>query len=367
MIKIRPATWHLTCGFRWRPESERIGDDEAALNAAATLGTVLVFVIRMDEGWRLLEDAITRARGTQPEAEAARGYRMIGSSALELVEYDRAERWLAEGVHYAESAELWKHRHYMASQLAHVRWATGQWDAAAQAAQHALADGRGGITTRITAQYVLGFVAMGRGDWSAADTLLREALAEGEHMAELRRLSPPLWGLAEAARCRGDYGTTLTLCERGYRASADVTGGAYLFPYLLTGVRAYLAHDDIDAAESWSDRTGAVLTARAIPGTLPAIDHCRGLVLLARGEVSAAHQALESASDLWQARRRFWEGTWARLDLAEAAAKARCRGEAAVLLDEARTTAATVGATTLADAADRLTALFDGGRPPGLR
>ena len=241
--------------------------------------------------------------------------------------------------------------------------ATGQWAAATQTAQQALADGRGGITTRITAQYVLGFLAMGRGDWTAADTLLREALAQGERMAELNRLSPPLWGLAETARCRGDYSTALTLCERGYQASADVTGAAYLFPYLLTGLRAYLAHGDVAAAESWSDRVGAVLTIRAIPGTLPAISHGRGLILLARGEVSAARQALESASEGWRARRRFWEGTWARLDLAEAAVKARRRGEAAVLLDEARTIAAAVGAATVVDAADRLAASFDPARP----
>ena len=94
---------------------------------------------------------------------------MIGSSASVLVEYDRAEHWLAEGVRYAEKVELWNHRHYMASHLAHVQWATGQWDAATQTAQQALADGRGGITTRITAQYVLGYLAMGRGDWNAAE------------------------------------------------------------------------------------------------------------------------------------------------------------------------------------------------------
>jgi DNA-binding CsgD family transcriptional regulator/tetratricopeptide (TPR) repeat protein len=353
----------ITHGELSRAESQRIGDDETALNAAATLGSVLVFAGRMDEGWQLLEDAIARARSTQQEAEAARGYRMIGSSASELMEYDRAERWLTDGIGYAEQVELWNHRHYMASHLAHVQWATGQWDAATQAAQHALADGRGGITTRITAQYVLGFLAMGRGEWSVADTLLREALAKGEQMAELQRLSPPLWGLAEAARCQGDYGTTLMLCERGFQASADVTGAAYLFPYLLTGVRAYLARGDIDAAESWSDRVGAVLTARAVPGTLPAIVHGRGLILLARGEVSAAHQVLESASESWRARRRFWEGAWARLDLAAAAARARRRGEAAALLDEVRATAATAGATTLADAAGQLAASFDGGRP----
>ena len=182
-------------------------------------------------------------------------------------------------------------------------------------------------------------------------------------MAELQRLSPPLWGLAEAARCQGDYDTALMQCERGYQASAEVMDAAYLFPYLLTGVRAYLARGDVDAAQEWSDRVGAVLTARAIPGTLPAIGHGRGLILLARGEVSAAHQALESARESWRARRRFWEGTWALLDLAVAAAKARRRGEAAVLLDEIRAIAAAAGATVLADAAERLSRIVGPGRP----
>ena len=353
----------ITHGERGRAESLRIGDDEAALNAATTLGSVLVFAGRMDEGWQLLEEAIAGAGQTCQEAEAARGYRMVGSSASELMEYDRAERWLTEGVRYAENAELWNHRHYMAAHLAHVQWATGQWDAAARTAQAALADGRGGITTRITAQYVLGYLAMGRGDWSAADDLLLEAFATGERMAELQRLSPPLWGLAEAARCRGDYDTALTRCERGYQASAEVMDAASLFPYLLTGVRAHLARGDVDAAEEWRARVGAVLTARAIPGTLLAIGHGEGLILLARGDMSAAHQALESAREAWRARRRFWEGTSALLDLAAAAARARRRAEAALLLEETRTIARAAGATTLVDDADRLTRSFDPGRP----
>ncbi|HEY1343424.1 MAG TPA: helix-turn-helix transcriptional regulator, partial [Streptosporangiaceae bacterium] len=193
-------------------------------------------------------------------------------------------------------------------------------------------------------------------DWDAADGLLREALATGEQMAELQRLSPPLWGLAEAARCRGDHDAALALCERGLSASAEVTDAAYLFPYLLTGVRAFLAHNEADAAQAWVDRVAAVLATRAIPGTLPAIGHGRGLVLLARGDVPAARRALESAGGAWRARHRFWEGAWARLDLAAAAAQARRRGEAALLTSEVRDLAAAAGATTLAAAADRLSA-----------
>jgi DNA-binding CsgD family transcriptional regulator len=178
----------------------------------------------------------------------------------------------------------------------------------------------------------------------------------------LQRLSPPLWGLAEAARCQGDYDTALTRCERGYRASAEVMDAASLFPYLITGVRAYLALGDVDAAQEWSGRVGAVLTARAIPGALPAIGHGQGLILLARGDTSAAYQAVESARDAWRARRRFWEGTWAVRDLAVIASKARRRGEAALLLDETRALAAAAGATTLVDDAERLARAWGPGR-----
>ena len=60
--------------------------------------------------------------------------------------------------------------------------------------------------------------------------------------------------------------------------------------------------------------------------------------------------------------RWFWEGAWAQLDLAAAAAQARRRGEAAGLLGEVRAIAATAGATALVDAADGLTHSFDRGR-----
>jgi hypothetical protein len=102
-----------------------LGDAPAEVNASTTLGAVFVFAGRMDEGWRLLESAIGRARQAKLEAEAARAYRMIGTSASVLVEYDRAERWLREGIEYSRRAELWNHHHDMSNHLAHVAWATG--------------------------------------------------------------------------------------------------------------------------------------------------------------------------------------------------------------------------------------------------
>ena len=353
----------LEHGERSRADSLRIDDEEADINTATTYGSALVFAGRMGDGWSLLESAVARARDAGQEAEAARAYRMIGSSASVLVEYERAEHWLLEGIRYAEGVELWNHRHYMAAHLAHVQWATGRWIAATETAERALADGRGGITTRITALYVLGYLAMGRRDRDRATDLLRQALSLGEHMNELQRLSPPLWGLAELARCYGEHDSAIALCERGYRASAPVLDATYLFPFLVTGVRAHIALGDVDAAEEWSNRLATVLTARAIPGTLPAIDHASGLVRLARGDTAGASVALAAASESWRSRRRFWEASWSTLDLAGIAAGSRRRGEAARLVGDVRAEAGMVGAETITQAADASARSFAEGRP----
>jgi len=216
-------------------------DEQTRLNTAATLGSVLVFAGRMEEGWSRLERATRRARELGLEAEAARGYRMIGSSASTLVEYDRAEHWPREGIEYAARTEQWNHRHYMASHQTHVWWCQGRWDEADRSAQHALVEREGGITTRITALHVVGFVALGRGHLESAARALNEARAAGEEMGELQRFSPALWGLAECAVLRQDYAKAVTLTEAGYTASHEVADAANLFPFLVTGTRARLA------------------------------------------------------------------------------------------------------------------------------
>src|SRR4030095_16910494 len=56
-------------------------DDAASLNTSVTLGSVLVFAGRMEKGWAMLEAAIGQAAERRLEAEAARGYRVIGARA----------------------------------------------------------------------------------------------------------------------------------------------------------------------------------------------------------------------------------------------------------------------------------------------
>src|SRR4029453_15232939 len=110
-------------GYGERSLAVAAEDTAASLNTSVTLGSVLVFAGRMEGGWAMVEAPLGAAGGGR---EGPGGYRVIGSRASVLVEYDRAERWLDQGIAYAERVELWNHRHYMAAHLAHVQGAVGR-------------------------------------------------------------------------------------------------------------------------------------------------------------------------------------------------------------------------------------------------
>ena len=328
-------------------------EDRATVHdAAATMGTCHVFAGRMGEGWAMLEASIAGALADGHEAVAVRGYRMLGTSASVLVEYERAERWLHEGIGAAERLDLWNHRSYMTAHLGHIAWATGSWPEAEELARRALADGRGGITTRVTALHVLGYVALGRGALDEAAAALEEARELGARMHELQRLAPALWGLAEVALGRRDPATAVDHARAGEAASAAVGDTAYRFPFLVTGARAYLELADPQGAHRWVRSVGDAIRARGIPGTIPAIDHAAGLLALADGSTGVARSALEAAAAGWSSRRRVWEGTWARLDLARALVRGNRRADAARIARETRVVALGLGTPALVAAAD---------------
>jgi len=338
------------------------GDDTASLNTAATLGSVLVFAGRMDEGWAMLEAAVGQATERRLEAEAARGYRMLGSCASVLVEYDRAERWLAAGIDYAERVELWNHRHYMAAHLAHVQWAVGRWELADRTAEYALADGRGGITTRITAEHVLGYLAMGRADWARAGELLGDALRQGEAMAELQRLSPALWAWPRRPCCAATTRRRSPCATAGRRPrTGSATPPTCSRSWSPGSGPGWPARDPTRPSSGWPRSPGPWPPARS-PAPWSPSTHGRGLLQLARGDPPAARAALDRAAAGWAERRRFWEGTWARLDQARCALKARRVAEAATLAREARALAGQVTARAVVAEADRLLAGAAGDR-----
>jgi len=325
------------------------GSDPAArLDVQATLGAVEVFAGHA-EGWDLL-DAVIADAGTTFEAVAARGRRMGATSASVLVEYDRARRDLDAGLAATAGTERWNDHHYLRAHRAHVRWATGA-PGAEDDARRALADGRG-VTTEIQARTTLGYVDLARDRLEDARRHLEHALALGRGMAELQRINPALWGLAEAALHGGDASRAIEITEEGYALSAAVEDAAYLFPFVLTGIRARLALRDADGARAWLDRCRVLVELRGIPGTLPALVHGEGLLALADGRSTAARPLLREAAEEWSRRERMWEGVQATLDLARCAVRARRPGEAARWVGDARRRAEEAGATLLVRLAD---------------
>jgi DNA-binding NarL/FixJ family response regulator len=182
-------------------------------------------------------------------------------------------------------------------------------------------------------------------------------------MGELQRLSPPLWGLAEVALLAGDPRRAVDLAEEAVAASEAVRDAAYLFPFVVTGVRAALASGDPAAARRWLDRLAPIVTERAIPGTAAAIEHAAGLVALADGRTGQARTALTAVIDAWAARARVWEATWARIDLARAHQRANQATDAARVASAAAAAARELGSPPLEAAANEILGAVRRGRP----
>jgi DNA-binding CsgD family transcriptional regulator/tetratricopeptide (TPR) repeat protein len=333
-----------------------VDDQPTESHAATTLANDLLFSGRTTEGWELASATIRRARAAQLEAEASRAYRIMGATGSEVIDYERGELFFREGIEYTERVERWNDRHYMSAHLGLVLWAVGRWDEGWRLAEQALVDGQPGITTRITALYVLGYIALGRGNWERARELLGGSLELGEPMGEILRTSLSVWGLAETELLAGVPASAITWAERGVADSERVGDAALLFPFLVTGTRAFLAAGDPGAAKRWIDRLEPSLRRARILGTLPAIDHGRGLVLAAGGSTGQARTALETSIRGWDEAGRVWEGTWARLDLAAVLLRINRVADAIALVEDVRSIGDRLGSRPLADAAATLLA-----------
>ena len=200
----------------------------------------------------------------------------------------------------------------------------------------------------------MGYVTLGRGDWRRARELLGESLELGRPMGELLRTSLSLWGLAETALLAGEPSLAEELCERGRAACQPVADAVLLFPVLVTGTRARLALGDPGGAVRWLDLIEPELRRRSIPGTMPAIDHARGLIQLASGSTGRARESLEAAVRGWDRSSRVWEGTWGRLDLAACLLRTSRHAEAISLVEEVRSIADRLGSQPLAARASEL-------------
>ena len=206
-------------------------------------------------------------------------------------------RFLADGMLYADAIEQSHCRHVMGALSGLVSWANGDWDNAATTGRQTIVD-RGCRRAAAMARWAVGFVALGRGDYEAAEVELRAALSVGVESGAVDLILPPLWGLAEAALLADRPDEAAGHCHEAIQRARAVGERALLAPFVVTGVRAEQAAGRPDAAEAWLAACAEHLSGMPEVAR-PALDHAGGLVALASGATGVARQKLEAAIVGW--------------------------------------------------------------------
>ena len=336
-------------------------DSWLAIEANGLEGMADVLDGRVAEGLDGIRAAAHEAQQAGFEDLGVTAFRDAAAYAVRAMDYARARRALADGLRYADTIEQKHCRHVMGALSALVAWAGADWVDAATTARQTIAD-HGCQRAAAMARWAVGYVALGRGDFQAAEAELLAALAVGEQSGGIDLILPPLWGLAEAALLAGAPDRAAARCHEALERARAVGERALLAPFVVTGVRAEQAAGRPADAEAWLAACAERLSTMPAVA-LPALDHARGLVALAAGSTGVARRALEAAIDGWDERGRSWEATWARLDLANCLTRLNRFADAIVLAVDARVLASRLDSRPLADRADALHRMARGRGP----
>jgi ATP/maltotriose-dependent transcriptional regulator MalT len=335
-----------------REDATAHDDAWATIEANELAAIVAVVEGRVAEGLDGISAAAHAARERGFEDLGITAYRDAVVTAERGMEYRRAADWIADGLRYADAIEQSHCRHVISATSALVDWAGGDWGDAAATARQAIAD-HGSQRAVTTARWAVGYVALGRGDFPAAEAELTDALAIGEVSGAVNLILPPLWGLAEAALLADRPDQAAGYCHDALERARSTGERALLAPFVVTGVRAEQAAGRPAEAEAWL--AACVEHLLSMPAVArPALDHGKGLVALAAGATGVARHALEAAVKGWDDRGRVWEATWARLDLANCLTRLNRFADALVLAVEARAVASRLDSRPLAERADVL-------------
>jgi DNA-binding CsgD family transcriptional regulator/tetratricopeptide (TPR) repeat protein len=151
---------------------ERFGGGLIAGHARVTIGSATARR-DLEQGMRLIEDAVESARRDGQHEVAARGMNALVGRSLAFHRHDLVERYLDEAIEYCteHTEDLWR----INVRAIAARWTLdrGRWDDAVQHASAVMSDPRESPWTHHEALCVLALVRVRRGDPGA-----REALAD---------------------------------------------------------------------------------------------------------------------------------------------------------------------------------------------
>ena len=327
-------------GIAAKELAERVADRETVLESDILLARIDIVDGRYETGMRDGMRAAREAREAGYESVGVTGYRNLGIMALRVMDHETAEIAVAEGWQYADAIEQSHCRQMLSCTTALLDWGGGHWDEADARARQQLVD-RGCRRGEAGSEDVIGLVALGRGRLAEARRWFESSLAAGRGMGEIEFILTPLWGLAETELAEGKPEAAVAHCDEAYALAAETGERALFIPFVVTGMRALLAARRPEDGDRWLARSLGHL-AGWDPVAGAALSHAEGLLRVASGSLSAGREALERAVRGWDDRKRIWESTWARLDLARCLIRMNRHVDAANVLAEVRTAALAV-------------------------
>jgi DNA-binding CsgD family transcriptional regulator/tetratricopeptide (TPR) repeat protein len=154
-------------------------------------------------GEQMLLESLRLARSAGLDNDAARAFGNLAATASELLDYDKAVRYLAEGVAYCSDHDLTSKMMCLQAEQTGAFMFLGQWDEATELAEALLEKLPGTRVTRLSVLVVLGRIRAARGD-DRAGQALDEAREIAAHATELQFLGSVVSARAEARWLTGD-------------------------------------------------------------------------------------------------------------------------------------------------------------------
>jgi DNA-binding CsgD family transcriptional regulator/tetratricopeptide (TPR) repeat protein len=250
--------------------AELYANDEILSHALNTLGTMRLST-GDPSGFADLDRSLQLALNGGFHEQVGRAYSNLSAMAVNVRQYDRAFRYLADGLAYCDDHDLDSWRLYMLACRARARLEQGDWHGASEDAEIASRHPRSTPMIRIPALTVIGYLRNRRGDPDAIAPL-EEARALAGPVPELQRIGTLAALGADAAWLAGDYEGVVRAVQPAYelaRHREDRRMKGELAAWLWR-VNA-LAHPPADIEEPYAleisgDWCGAARAWRALGG-----------------------------------------------------------------------------------------------------
>ena len=319
---------------------ERFGDRDLFALAMQAQGHVLVALDRVEEGLRLLDEAmISVTSGELSPIVSGIVYCGVILGCQDAYELRRAREWTAALSRWCDGQpDLVAFSGRCRVHRAEILQLNGDWAQAIEEAQAALARCLAGQNRRAAGQaaYVRGELLRTRGDLAGAEAAYVEASGLGRE---------PQPGLALLRLAEGNAELAAAALRR---ALAEATERPRRTALLPACVEVMLVSGDVDEARRASAELDAIAEGHA-RGMLDALAaQARGAVELIDGDPSLALPALRLAVEVWEDLGAPYEASRARVLLSIACRELGDDDAARLELDGARGVFAQLGATDLA-------------------